>query len=86
MWPTLRSCSGITLASVERLFSTSIRGCLLKVRVARCPDLIPGEVPHPWYIYQKHDRELAAMHERVCAQRGSRDTPVLVKPQVYDTT
>jgi hypothetical protein len=55
-------CAGITLASLEGLFSTSVQGCLLKVRV--------DSLRLQW--------ELHHMRERVLAQRGSRDTPALV--------
>jgi hypothetical protein len=76
-WLGLYSCSGITLASIERLFSTSVRGRLLKISVSCCPDLTPIPSHRWWSDYAEHKRELAAMHERVLAQRGRQDTPVL---------
>jgi hypothetical protein len=32
-------CTGVTLASLESLFSTSVQGCLLKVDVCLCQGL-----------------------------------------------
>jgi hypothetical protein len=63
----LRNCTGVTLASFERLFSTSVQGCLLRVNMRHCcRDLAPTE------------EACTQMRQRVVAQRGSRDTPVLV--------
>jgi hypothetical protein len=53
------------LASLERLFSTSMQGCLLKVYVTVHHDAsFPAEA-------------CTQMRQRVIAQRGSRDTPGL---------
>jgi hypothetical protein len=58
-------CTGVTLASLERLISTSEQGCLLEVSACACLDSPPAET-------------CSQMRQRVLAQRGSRDTPVLV--------
>jgi hypothetical protein len=57
-------CTGVTLASLERLFSTAVQGCLLTVSVTTCQELSP-------------EAACTQMRQRVVAQRGSRDTPVL---------
>jgi hypothetical protein len=57
--------TGVTLASLERLFSTAVQGCLL--RITMC-SMQFGSVPTEDY---------SLMRQRVVAQRGSRDTPVL---------
>jgi hypothetical protein len=54
-------CSGVTLETLERLFSTSVTGCMLKVTVS---DSMPAEA-------------CRQMRQAVIAQRGSRDTPLL---------
>jgi hypothetical protein len=60
----LKMCMGVAIASLERLFSTSVQGCLLTISVSECPDLVPAKA-------------CSQMRERVLAQRGSRDTPML---------
>jgi hypothetical protein len=50
---------------LEYLFSTSVQGCLLKVRVSR------------HWGYERLAQECFEMRQRVLAKRGSRDTPVL---------
>jgi hypothetical protein len=60
----LRYCDGITVASVERLLSTSVQGCLLLVDVTATPAQLPAEA-------------CLEMRARVVAKQGSRDTPVL---------
>jgi hypothetical protein len=57
-------CTGITLTSLEHLFTTSVQGCLLQVNVHRCPDMAS-------------EKACSQMREHVLAQRGSRDTPML---------
>jgi hypothetical protein len=63
-------CNGVTIASLEQLLSTSVQGCLLKVYAGFCQDLAPKEA-------------CIQMRQRVVAQRGSRDTPVLVYNQLH---
>jgi hypothetical protein len=60
----LHNCSGVTLAPLERLFSTSVQGCLLLVHVTGRPNQHPAQA-------------CMEMCARVLAKRGSRDTPEL---------
>jgi hypothetical protein len=57
-------CIGVTPASLDRLLSTSVQGCLLAVVASGRSDPLPKEA-------------CTQMRLRVVAQRGSRDTPVL---------
>jgi hypothetical protein len=56
--------TGVSVASMERLLSTSVQGCLLRITLSFTDDSLPTE-------------DYGQMRERVVAQRGSRDTPVL---------
>jgi hypothetical protein len=60
----LRWCTGVTIATVERLLDTAVQGCWLKVIL--------------WCCQPQMMKEAASqLHSKVLAQRGSRDTPVL---------
>jgi hypothetical protein len=56
--------TGLTVAALEGLMSTAVQGCLLRITVAFKHVSSPIE-------------DYAGMRQRVVAQRGSRDTPVL---------
>jgi hypothetical protein len=60
----LLGCRGVTVASLECLFSTSVQGCLL------CVDMT-------WYHNSQLEEACLEMRARVVAKQGSRDTPVL---------